>query len=108
MCTIVGSAVDAAIRFMAERKDEMHGEKKTSVSGDVIYNTGTSMTDESEDKKKRGFARAYSEVRNPRLREAFGWSLMGFGLQRSSRGGSIPSLIGLERRASSPDAMTKK
>ena len=75
-----------------------------SESGDIIYNTGTShlhMTDEFKDKKKRGSARANSEVRNPRLCEAFGWSLLGFGLQRLSGGGSTPSLIGLERRASS-------
>ena len=53
-CTVVGSAVDAAIRFMAEGKDEMHGEEKTSASGDITYNTGTShlhMTDEFKDKK---------------------------------------------------------
>ena len=56
-CTDVGSAVDTAIRFMAEGKDEMHREKKTSASGDVTYNTGTShlhMTDEFKDKKKGG------------------------------------------------------
>ena len=103
-CTVVGSAVDAATRSMAEGKDEMHGEKKTSASGDVTYNTGTShlhMTDEFKDKKKRGSARANSEVRNPQLCEAFSWSLLGFGLQRLSRGGSIPSLIGLKRRVSS-------
>ena len=47
-------AVDAAIRFMAEGKGGMHGEKKTSTSGDITYNTGTShlhMTDEFKDKK---------------------------------------------------------
>ena len=52
-CMVVGSAVDAAIRFMVEGKDEMHGEKKMSASGDVTYNTGTShlhMTDEFQDK----------------------------------------------------------
>ena len=64
VCTIVGSAINAAIRFMAERKDKMHREKKTSTSGDVIYNTGTShlhMTDEFED-KEQGSACTYSEV----------------------------------------------
>ena len=103
VCTIVGSAVDTAIRFMVERKDEMHGEKKTSTSGDVTHNTGMShlhMTDELED-KKWGYAHTNSEVRNPRLHEAFGWSLLGFGHQRLNRGGLTLSLIGLERRASS-------
>ena len=66
-CTIVGSAVDMTIRFMAERKDERHGEKKMSESGDIIYNTGTShlhMTDEFEH-KKQGSAYANSEVCYP-------------------------------------------
>ena len=56
-CTVVGSAVNAAIRFMAEGKGEMHREKKMSASGDVTYNTGTShlhMTDEFKEDKKAG------------------------------------------------------
>ena len=55
------------VPIVLERKDEMHGEKKTSASGNVTYNTGTShlhMTDEFED-KKQGSACANSEVRNP-------------------------------------------
>ena len=30
-----GQCVDTAIRFRVEREDKMHGEKKTSISGDV-------------------------------------------------------------------------
>ena len=40
--------------IVSERKDKMHGEKKTSASGNITDNTGTShlhMTDEFEDKK---------------------------------------------------------